>query len=66
MTPRTFTRQEMYDLVWSKPMTQLAGYLSIIDNVQIFATQLMYKFNHQLPNMALGGFAPIQRLAMAA
>lgn len=24
MTPRTLTRQDMYDLVWSKPMTQLA------------------------------------------
>jgi len=26
----------------------------------------MYKYNHQRPNMALGGFTPKQRLAMAA
>jgi putative transposase len=26
----------------------------------------MYKYNHQRPNMALGGITPKQRLAMAA
>ena len=31
MTPRTLTRQEMYDLVWSKPMTQLATEFELSD-----------------------------------
>ena len=31
MTPRTLTRQEMYDLVWSKPMTQLAAEFELSD-----------------------------------
>ena len=30
------------------------------------ATQWMWKYNHYLPNMALGGITPKQRLAMAA
>jgi hypothetical protein len=33
--------------------------------VQEFATQWMYKINHQRPKMALGGITPKQRLAMA-
>ena len=41
-------------------------YWQSIDEVQMFATQWMYKYNHQRPNMALGGFTPKQRLAMAA
>ena len=41
-------------------------YWQSIDEVQMFATQCMYKYNHQSPNMALGGFTPKQRLAMAA
>jgi putative transposase len=32
----------------------------------MFATQWMYKYNHQRPNMALGGFTPKQWLAMVA
>ena len=31
MTPRTLTRQEMYDQVWSKPMTQLAAEFDLSD-----------------------------------
>lgn len=31
MTPKTLTRQEMYDLVWSKPMTQLATEFELSD-----------------------------------
>lgn len=31
MTPKTLTRQEMYDLVWSKPMTQLAAEFGLSD-----------------------------------
>ncbi|MDC0994062.1 integrase core domain-containing protein, partial [bacterium] len=37
-----------------------------IDEVQLFATQWMHNYNHQRPHMALGGFTPKQRLAMAA
>jgi len=42
------------------------NYWQSIDEVQMFATQWMYKYNHQRPNMALGGITPKQRLAMAA
>ena len=34
--------------------------------VQDFATKWMWSYNHDRPNMALGGFTPKQRLAMAA
>ena len=36
------------------------------EEVQLFATQWMVDYNHDRPNMALGGFTPKQRLAMAA
>lgn len=39
---------------------------SDLDEVRLFATQWMYAYNHQRPNMALGGITPKQRLAMAA
>ena len=41
-------------------------YWQSVDEVQEFATQWMYKYNHQRPNMALGGITPKQRLAMVA
>ena len=37
-----------------------------LDEVQLYATQWMWKYNHDRPNMALGGLTPKQRLAMAA
>jgi putative transposase len=37
-----------------------------LDEVRLFATQWMYNYNHHRPHMALGGFPPKQRLAMAA
>lgn len=37
-----------------------------LDQVQKVATQWMWFYNHERPNMALGGFTPKQRLAMAA
>ncbi|QVQ24724.1 IS3 family transposase [Achromobacter deleyi] len=37
-----------------------------LDHVQRVATQWMWSYNHERPNMALGGFTPKQRLAMAA
>ena len=41
-------------------------YWQSVDEVQDFATEWMYKYNHQRPNMALGGITPKQRLAMVA
>lgn len=37
-----------------------------IEDVQAFATRWLWSYNHERPNMALGGFTPKQRLAMAA
>jgi putative transposase len=37
-----------------------------LEEVQLHATQWMWKYNHDRPNMALGGITPKQRLAMAA
>ena len=37
-----------------------------LDEVQLYATRWMRKYNHDRPNMALGGITPKQRLAMAA
>ena len=34
--------------------------------VQDFATRWMWSYNHERPNMAMGGISPKQRLAMAA
>ena len=39
---------------------------STLDDVQDHATQWMWTYNHDRPNMALGGITPKQRLAMAA
>ena len=41
-------------------------YWSSLEEVQDFATQWMWSYNHDRPNMALGGFTPKQHLAMAA
>ena len=41
-------------------------YWSSIEEVQDFATQWMWSYNHNRPHMALGGFTPKQHLAMAA
>lgn len=37
-----------------------------IEHVQEFATRWQWQYNHERPNMALGGITPKQRLAMAA
>ena len=37
-----------------------------IDEVQAFATKWLWSYNHERPNMALGGITPQQKLAMAA
>jgi len=37
-----------------------------LDEVREFATDWIWKYNHERPNMALGGITPMQRLAMAA
>ena len=41
-------------------------YWSDLAEVQDFATNWMWSYNHDRPNMALCGFTPKQRLAMAA
>ena len=37
-----------------------------LNHVQEHATRWMWSYNHERPNMALGGFTPKQRLAMVA
>jgi putative transposase len=37
-----------------------------IGAVQNFATEWQWQYNHEHPNMALGGITPIQRLAIVA
>jgi putative transposase len=41
-------------------------YWSSIKEVQEFAIRWMWSYNNDRPNMALGGFTPKQKLAMAA
>ena len=41
-------------------------YWSSLEEVQEFATRWMRSYNNERPNMALGGFTPKQKLAMAA
>jgi len=40
--------------------------LDTIEQVQDKATRWLWTYNHERPNMALGGITPTQRLAMAA
>ncbi len=45
----------------------LAHYLfDTIHEVQAFATRWLWTYNHERPNMGLGGVTPMQKLAMAA
>jgi putative transposase len=45
----------------------LAHYLfDSIEEVQEFATRWLWTYNHERPNMALGGITPKQKLALAA
>lgn len=37
-----------------------------IEEVQDFATRWLWTYNHERPNMALGGITPKQKLALAA
>lgn len=37
-----------------------------VEEVQAFATHWLWSYNHERPNMALGGITPKQKLAMAA
>jgi len=41
-------------------------YWSDLAEAQDFETKWMWSYNHDRPNMALGGFTPKQRLVMAA
>jgi putative transposase len=45
----------------------LAQYLfDTLEEVQEYATQWLWTYNHERPNMALGGITPKQKLALAA
>lgn len=45
----------------------LAHYLfDSIEEVQDYATRWLWIYNHERPNMALGGITPKQKLALAA
>ena len=45
----------------------LAQYLfNSIEEVQEYATRWLWTYNHERPNMGLGGITPIQKLAMVA
>jgi putative transposase len=45
----------------------LAQYLfDSIEEVQEYATRWLWTYNHERPNMGLGGITPIQKLAMVA
>jgi len=37
-----------------------------LDEIQEFATSWLWTYNHDRPNMALGGITPKQKLALAA
>ena len=37
-----------------------------IEQVQRFATRWLWMYNHERPNMGLGGITPMQKLAQAA
>jgi len=37
-----------------------------LDGIQDFATRWLWTYNHDRPNMALGGITPKQKLALAA
>jgi putative transposase len=37
-----------------------------LEEVRLYATNWMWMYNNERPNMALGGITPKQRLAMAA
>ena len=41
-------------------------YWADLEQVRIFATQWIYRYNQERPHMALGGMTPMQRLAMTA
>ncbi len=37
-----------------------------VEEVQEYATRWLWTYNHERPNMGLGGITPIQKLAMVA
>lgn len=38
----------------------------LIEQVQDHATRWLWTYNHERPNMALGGITPMQKLALTA
>jgi putative transposase len=47
-------------------MSGYRRYWTDLDAVRDHATRWLWSYNHERPNMALGGITPKQRLAMAA
>jgi hypothetical protein len=48
MSKQLFTRKQLYELVWSKPMTQLAKEFGLSDNG---LRKICKKYDIPLPNM---------------
>jgi transposase InsO family protein len=46
--------------------TALAGALQTIEEAQDFATQWLWTYNNDRPNMGIGGVTPAQKLNAAA
>jgi putative transposase len=44
----------------------LAHLFNSLDEIQDFATSWLWTYNHERPNMGLGGITPKQKLALAA
>jgi len=53
---------KQHHLYIKNPQTLSQYYWSDLAEVQDFATKWMWSYNHDRPNMALGGFTPKQRL----
>ena len=47
-------------------MTGWRTIFETLDEIQEFATRWLWTYNHDLPNMALGGITPKQKPALAA
>jgi putative transposase len=46
--------------------TTSSNLFETVGEVQQFATDWLWTYNHERPNMALGGMTPKQKLALAA
>ena len=56
----------MYYTKHEVPCPGKIRHIILIDEVQDYATRWLWTYNHERPNMGLGGITPIQKLAMVA